>query len=102
MIKREELDRLLSVLDPDRARAAEESDPRLEILRNALNELTPAERTLFLTYFHGGKTSYQSRKAQAESLGIRLIVLRIRAHRIRIKLKKLAGVATASRFLKSK
>ena len=56
-----------------------------ECLERCLGSLAPAERTLLLRYYEGGKSA-SVRKGLADELGITLTALRIRAYRSRAQI----------------
>lgn len=65
-----------------------ERERRLDCLRRAMEELPKGSRRLILTYYTGEKgTKIKNRKHLAADLGIPMNALRIRAHRIRLKLE---------------
>ena len=67
----------------------EEANRAHECLERCMQELTPENRELVLTYYQGEKKAkVDHRKEVAERLGIALNALRIRAHRIRTGLRQ--------------
>ena len=69
----------------------EPEDPRLELLRECLEDLGGEQRELILEYHRGeGRERIENRRAIARRLGIPLNALRIRVHRIRTKLEEAA------------
>ena len=66
----------------------EEESPRLRCFDRCLDGLPVETRTLILAYYsEDGQTKIRLRRQIAEGLGIRLNALRIRAHKIRVKLE---------------
>ena len=66
----------------------EEEDPRMDCLRECLEELTPENHELMMEYYSGdGRRRIRRRKALAERLGIAMNALRIRAYRLRARLE---------------
>jgi DNA-directed RNA polymerase specialized sigma24 family protein len=69
--------------------AEEYSEELLQHLDDALGKLTSEERKLILDYYGGGEQSQiDYRKKLAERMGVHVRVLRMRAFRIRERLKK--------------
>jgi DNA-directed RNA polymerase specialized sigma24 family protein len=65
-----------------------EESPRLRCFDRCLDELAVESRILILDYYREeGHTKIQLRRQTAQSLGIPLNALRIRAHRIRVSLE---------------
>lgn len=66
----------------------EEESPRLRCFDRCLDGLPVETRTLILAYYgEEGQTKIRLRRQIAEGLGIRLNALRIRAHKIRVRLE---------------
>jgi DNA-directed RNA polymerase specialized sigma24 family protein len=67
----------------------EQEDERLEWLRGCMEELDEEQRALVLDYHRGdGGARIQRRRAIAERLAIPINALRIRVHRIRLRLEE--------------
>jgi DNA-directed RNA polymerase specialized sigma24 family protein len=67
----------------------EDLEQEYECLDRCIGELTPANRELILEYYREEKQAMiDNRKRMAESLGITLNALRVRADRIRSNLEK--------------
>lgn len=65
----------------------EETDPRLDCFRACLKELPEDQRRLIVDYYREDeKSRIEQRKALANTLGIPLNALRIRAYRLRVQL----------------
>jgi RNA polymerase sigma factor (sigma-70 family) len=68
---------------------ARNSDQRLEELGRCLRELTDENRELIIQYYQfEGSAKKASRRMMARQLGIRSNALRLRVHRIRLKLRR--------------
>jgi len=66
----------------------EKEDPRMDCLRECLEELTPENHELMMQYYSGdGQRRIRKRKALAQRLGIAMNALRIRAYRLRARLE---------------
>lgn len=66
----------------------EEEDPRMDCLRECLEELSPENHELMMEYYSGeGRRRIRKRKALAQRLGIAMNALRIRAYRLRARLE---------------
>jgi len=69
----------------------EDSDERIESLRNCLQHLSDENRNLILQYYHGEKgEKIEIRKNLSKRLGISVNTLRMRALRIREELQRCA------------
>jgi len=67
----------------------EPEDPRMGLLQECLDALPPDQRELVLDYHQGeGRDRIKNRRVIAERLGVPLNALRIRVHRIRVKLEE--------------
>lgn len=65
-----------------------DEDPRQECLERCLRELSPENFQLIVQYYQGGEqTQIEARRNLATRLGIPPNALRIRAHRIRVRLQ---------------
>ena len=70
----------------------EPEDPRMEVLRECLEDLDDEQRELILEYHRGeGRERIENRRAIAARLDTPLNALRIRVHRIRTKLERAVG-----------
>jgi len=68
---------------------SDESDPRIDRLRQCLQRLSPDDRELILQYYHGEKSvKINCRKKLAERLGVPMNTLRMRVLRIRESLQR--------------
>ena len=66
----------------------EDEDPRMDCLRDCLDELTADNRELIVEYYAGeGSRRIQNRKKLASKLGVAMNALRIRAYRLRAQLE---------------
>lgn len=64
-------------------------DPRMDVLQECLDALPDDQRSLVLDYHQGeGRERIDNRRAIANRLGVPLNALRIRVHRIRVKLEE--------------
>lgn len=64
-------------------------DPRMDVLQECLDALPADQRDLVLDYHQGeGRERIENRRVIAERLGVPLNALRIRVHRIRVKLEE--------------
>lgn len=64
-------------------------DPRMDLLQECLDALPPDQRELVLDYHQGeGRNRIDNRRRIADRLGVPLNALRIRVHRIRVKLEE--------------
>jgi DNA-directed RNA polymerase specialized sigma24 family protein len=69
-------------------RSPEPPDATAECLQRCLDELAPATRRLVLQYYEGsGGGRIASRQAMARSLGLPVAALRVRMHRLRVRLE---------------
>lgn len=67
----------------------EPDDARMEVLQECLGKLGDEQRALLLEYHEGERRErIDNRRAIAERLGIELNALRIRVHRMRLKLER--------------
>lgn len=67
----------------------EENDDRAAALQECLERLKPEMRELILEYYEGtGRERIESRQAMAARLGVPMNAIRIRAHRIRMRLER--------------
>jgi DNA-directed RNA polymerase specialized sigma24 family protein len=66
----------------------EHRERRLQCFDNCLEKLSSEHRTLIIEYYDGEGTSKTGRRLLAEKLQIPLNALRIRTHRIRMRLEK--------------
>lgn len=66
----------------------EDPEQRLRCFDGCLEKLSSENRTLIIEYYDGEGTSKSDRRQLAEKLQIPLNALRIRTHRIRMKLEK--------------
>ncbi len=74
-------------IDPE-PRPAPEAEARLSALDRCLVRLSPAERKLIVSFYQGEKrTRIDRRKRLASALDISINALRIRAHRLRLRLE---------------
>ena len=74
------------------AEPEDESEPRVECLKHCLEQLTPDNRDLILTYYHGEKgDKIRQRKGLTERFGIPPSTLRMRALLLRERLQLCAG-----------
>ncbi|MCU0697136.1 MAG: hypothetical protein MUC96_11445 [Myxococcaceae bacterium] len=75
----------------------ERAETEVAALEGCLEGLLPAERTLVLTYYRegSGRARIESRQRQADSLGIGLNALRIRAFRLRERLEQCVSAKLA-------
>ena len=74
------------------APAAPEAEPRADCLARCLEELPPEGRRLILGYYSvEGRSTIETRKLMAESLGLTENALRSRAQRIRDRLERCIG-----------
>lgn len=70
----------------------EPDDARMEVLQECLGKLGDEQRALLLDYHEGERRErIDNRRAIAERLGIELNALRIRVHRMRLKLERCIG-----------
>ena len=68
---------------------SDESEPRIDRLRQCLQRLSPDARELILQYYHGEKSvKLDCRKKLAERFGVPINTLRMRALRIRENLQR--------------
>ena len=68
---------------------SDESEPRIDRLRQCLQRLSPDSRELILQYYHGEKSvKLDCRKKLAERFGVPINTLRMRALRIRENLQR--------------
>jgi RNA polymerase sigma factor (sigma-70 family) len=71
------------------AKQSDESDARIDRLRQCLRQLSPDDRELILQYYHGEKgAKIDCRKKLAERFGVSVSTLRMRALRIRENLQR--------------
>lgn len=64
-------------------------DERATSLQECLDRLTPEMRDLILEYYEGdGRERIQNRQAMATRMGVPMNALRIRAHRIRMRIER--------------
>lgn len=74
---------------PPAADEPEADDARMEVLQECLGELGHEQRKLLLDYHEGERRErIENRRAIAERLGVELNALRIRVHRMRLKLER--------------
>lgn len=74
---------------PSVADEPEAGDARMEVLQECLGELGDEQRKLLLDYHEGERRErIENRRAIAERLGVELNALRIRVHRMRLKLEQ--------------
>lgn len=74
---------------PSAAEEPEADDARMEVLQECLGELGNEQRKLLLDYHEGERRErIENRRAIAERLGVELNALRIRVHRMRLKLER--------------
>jgi DNA-directed RNA polymerase specialized sigma24 family protein len=67
----------------------DDDDPRVECFNNCLARLDPEDRHLITQYYNGERRAkIENRNRIAESLEISQTALRLRAHRLRVKLEK--------------
>jgi len=73
----------------ERVTAKQEAERRLECLEACVGKLSPETRQLVIAYYEEEEgAKIKNRQRLAESLGIPINALRIRVHRIRVKLEK--------------
>lgn len=65
--------------------AVEQEDPRLAILQRCLNAFSPQDKSLLVQYYEGKLRD--GRKGLCQSLGVGSGKLRVRAHRLRVRLE---------------
>jgi DNA-directed RNA polymerase specialized sigma24 family protein len=66
----------------------DDDDPRVECFNNCLARLDPEDRHLITQYYNGERRAkIENRNRLAERLEISQTALRIRAHRLRVKLE---------------
>jgi DNA-directed RNA polymerase specialized sigma24 family protein len=95
--------RLLRIITCATTRSRVKSDPEpdcgppLECLRYCGRQLPAPERTLIMRYYEGsGHEQFRQRQALAKFLGLSSAALRLRAHRIRRRLKACARECMAA------
>lgn len=82
-------DLTISMITSSQPEEPQESESRIDCLRECLQHLSPDNREMILQYYHGEKgAKIDSRKKLSERLGIPLNTLRMRALRIRGELQR--------------
>lgn len=76
------------VQEPGSASSIEQEDPRLAVLHRCLNSFSPQDKALITTYYQGRlRGKIDERKGLCQSLGLEAGTLRVRAHRLRLRLE---------------
>ena len=97
--QRAEIDPLVQPVPPEDEREREEREGQDRCLTQCRGELKPAEDDLFRTYFQKEKRAkINARKKLAAELGLTANALRIKAHRIRRRLRECMEVCLRELF----